>query len=70
MEILIILYYLFSLLFMFAYNSDKLKEKGAYLVIPLFCWALLPLCLGLGYRQKRERLESILEQLESKNRYY
>ena len=39
---ILIFYYIFSLLFVFGYNNDKLTEKATFVVVPLFCWLMLP----------------------------
>lgn len=39
-------YYLFSLFFIVGRNLDKLNSWFSYIVIPLCCWFMLPMCLG------------------------
>ena len=45
---ILIFYYLFSLFFVFGYNHDKLTEKATFVVVPLFCWLIFPICLGVN----------------------
>ncbi|NLD21186.1 MAG: hypothetical protein GX664_01675 [Bacteroidales bacterium] len=47
---ILIFYYIFSLLFVFGYNNDKLTEKATFVVVPLLCWLMLPICLGLNLK--------------------
>ena len=47
---ILIFYYVFSLLFVFGYNNDKLTEKATYMIVPLFCWLIFPICLGVNLR--------------------
>lgn len=47
---ILIFYYIFSLLFVFGYNHNKLTERATFVVVPLFCWLILPICLGLNLK--------------------
>ena len=47
----LIFYYIFSLLFVFGYNHNKLTERAAFVIVPLFCWLILPICLGLNLKK-------------------
>ena len=47
----LIFYYIFSLLFVFGYNHNKLTERATFVIVPLFCWLILPICLGLNLKK-------------------
>ena len=47
---ILIFYYIFSLLFVFGYNHNKLTERATFVIVPLFCWLILPICLGLNLK--------------------
>lgn len=47
---ILIFYYIFSLLFVFGYSYDKLTEKATFVIVPLFCWLIFPICLGVNLR--------------------
>ena len=47
----LIFYYIFSLLFVFGYNHNKLTERATFVIVPLFCWLIFPVCLGLNLKK-------------------
>ena len=53
----LVFYYVFALLFVTGYNSDKLRERMTYVIVPLLCWVMFPICLGMNFKKLTEEKE-------------
>ena len=51
---IVALYYMFSLMFMAGYNYKDKHDRLFYVVMPLLCWLLFPVCLGMSLAKATE----------------
>lgn len=54
MWVIVALYYMFSLMFMAGYNYKDKHDRLFYVVMPLLCWLLFPVCLGMSLAKATE----------------